>query len=349
MMRKKLFFLFGIMLVLSLAGYTVCRIAKEEKRLYPSGQPGQPGQLRLVTSFYPMYILGRNLVQNAQGTVVENLTEHHTGCLHDYQLTAKDMKLLGEADALLINGAGMELFLEQIYRSYPELAVVTATQGIELLAGVEHHHEHAEHKEYAEHEEHAEHAEHEGHAEHAEHEGHEEHEGNGHVWMDVARYRIQAKQVCDALKKLNASQAEAYETSYSIYDRQLEQLEAEVAALARQTKDIPVVLFHEAYVYFADSLSMEILGVLALDSETVPSAGEIAEIIEEIRYHKSALVLIEEAYASHAKKIEEETDAVIVYLDPLVTGDGALDSYLTGMRKNLDRIRESLSKPGMGW
>ena len=108
MFKKKLGFLLGVMVLLSLAGYLVCRFAGNGKQL------NNDDKFLLVTSFYPMYILAENLTEGMEGVEVLNLTQNQTGCLHDYQLTSRDMKLLAKADAFLINGAGMELFMEKV-------------------------------------------------------------------------------------------------------------------------------------------------------------------------------------------------------------------------------------------
>ena len=50
--------------------------------------------LTVVTSFYPMYIAALNVCDGVEGIHLENLSEPQTGCLHDYQLTPEDMKLL---------------------------------------------------------------------------------------------------------------------------------------------------------------------------------------------------------------------------------------------------------------
>ena len=89
---------------------------------------------------------------------------------------------------------------------------------------------------------------------------------------------------------------------------------------------------------------MEVIAVLSLDEETMPSASEIAKVIEEINYHGSAFIFIEEGYASHADKIVAETSAEVAYLNPLVSGTGEIDSYLIGMEQNLQSIRELVIK-----
>lgn len=319
MFKKKLTFLLCVMLVLSLGGYAVCKMAGGKQ--IESGEK----EVLLVTSFYPMYVLAQNLVPEDGPIVVKNLTENQTGCLHDYQLTAKDMKLLSEADAFVINGAGMELFIESVLTEAEGLLVMDATTGIDLLEGSAHKHDHAHSQEDEVEDETGEH----------------HHEENGHVWMDVARYRVQAANVSEKLQTLFPHYAKEIRTEYEHYDTELEALEAEVHELEAKVQGQHVVLFHDAFAYLADSLSLNVLGSLALDEETVPSAGEIAELIEEIQYHGGAWILMEEAYAVHAEKIVAETGAKVIYLNPLTSSNEDKQSYLDGMRDNLQAIRDA--------
>ncbi len=322
MFKKKLGFLMGVMVLLSLAGYLVCLLAGSGKKF------NKDEDFLLVTSFYPMYILAENLTADVDGISVFNLTENQPGCLHDYQLTSRDMKLLDRADAFLINGAGMELFMEKVWENNPHLPVLDASCEISLLQGGAHHHDHGE----EDHEEEYDEAGHDAHS----------HEENGHVWMDVEKYRIQLNYVKEELKRLLPDQAEQLETAAKAYDEKLKVLSEEITERKEKTVGIPVVIFHEAFAYLADSLDMEVLMMLSLDEETVPSAGEIAEVIEEINYHGTALILIEKEYAAYADKILAETEAEVVYLNPLTTGTGEEDSYLDGMRENIEAIYKVL-------
>lgn len=328
MFKKKLGFLLGVMLFLSVAGYLVCLSADGTKQL------NKKEEFLVVTSFYPMYILAENLTEGVEGVTVSNLTENQTGCLHDYQLTSKDMKLLSTADTFLINGAGMELFVEKVLENCEGLPVIEASHGIALLEGVEHHHAHGDDAHMDE--ELHEHTE-EGALEEDDHEAHS-HAENGHVWLNVELYRKQLHTVNEELQKLLPEQAEQLEMAAKEYNGKLDVLSDDITALQPETAGMPVVIFHEAFAYLADSLDMEVLMALSLDEETVPSAGEIAELIEEIKYHGYALIFIEEAYAEYADKILAETVADVVYLNPLTTGDGAIDGYISGMRKNIEAI-----------
>ena len=123
--------------------------------------------LNIVTSFYPLYISTINITKDIPNVNVTNMTKSQTGCLHDYQLTPQDLKTLENADILVVNGAGMESFLDSIISQYPNLKIINATEGLDLLEDDTHSHDHDEH----DHDEH----------DHDEHD--HDHEYNAHVWV----------------------------------------------------------------------------------------------------------------------------------------------------------------------
>jgi zinc transport system substrate-binding protein len=94
--------------------------------------------LRVVTSFYPVYVAVLNVTAGIPGVEVSNLASPHVGCLHDYQLTAGDVRRLADADLLLVNGAGMEPFLGKVAQQSPKVRVVEVSEGIPLLEGNPH-------------------------------------------------------------------------------------------------------------------------------------------------------------------------------------------------------------------
>ena len=95
---------------------------------------GENDQFTVVTSFYPMYIAALNITDGVDGVKLENLSEPQTGCLHDFQLTPEDMKLLSTADMFIINGGGIESFMSDVAAAYPKLDVVEACADVSLLA-----------------------------------------------------------------------------------------------------------------------------------------------------------------------------------------------------------------------
>lgn len=86
--------------------------------------------LEVLTSFYPMYVSALNVVGDTPGVEVSCLAPPYVGCLHDYSLTAGDMKKLAGADIFIANGAGMETFIGKAVKQSPSLKVIEASKGI---------------------------------------------------------------------------------------------------------------------------------------------------------------------------------------------------------------------------
>jgi len=296
----------------------------------------------VVTSFYPMYIAAMNVIGDAQGVTLKNLSEPQTGCLHDFQLTPADMKLLSTADVFIINGGGIESFMEEIAAQYPDLIILEACEGIELLGGEHDHEESDDHVESDEHDD--AHAEDEVHMEDDEHVHDHAHEENAHAWMSVPAYRMQIKTIAEGLARVDAAQAAAYLANAGIYDSKLEVLQQELEALQVLTKDVSAISFHCAYEYVAEDMKMSIPFCMDLDEERQVSAGEVAEVLEVIEHEQVKYILAEELYAaSMCEMIQKEIDVTVIYLDPLTRGEYDADSYLEGMRENLKLIEKAFS------
>lgn len=298
---------------------------------------GNDEQLTIVTSFYPMYVAVSNLVDGIDGIRVRNLSEPQTGCLHDFQLTPEDMKLLSGADVFVVNGGGIENFISDVATAYPKLQIVQACEGMSLLGSEGHvHEEEEEHDHDAVHEE--LHEEEDGH-------GHDHGEENAHAWMSVASYREQIAHIAEHLADIFPKYGEFITENSKLYDDQLAELQAQQEELRGLVKGQEVILFHEAYAYVAQDYGLEVAMVMDLDEERQVSAGEVAQVLEKIREHGVSMIFAEERYGKEmGDTIQKEVDVDVIYLDTLNRGNYEKDSYLVGMQSNIDLLRQVFIK-----
>ena len=98
---------------------------------------GEKQGLSVITSFYPIYVFTLNVTDGVEGVTVSNLTEPQTGCLHDYALLAKDVKNIEKSDVFIINGGGMEGFLNDV-SSLADTQILDTSKGIEIVDGNPH-------------------------------------------------------------------------------------------------------------------------------------------------------------------------------------------------------------------
>jgi zinc transport system substrate-binding protein len=79
-----------------------------------------------------MYVMALNVVGATPQVRVECMTQPVVGCLHDYQLTPGDLKALATSDVFIVNGAGMEGFIDKAVGQAPHLKVIEASRGMKL-------------------------------------------------------------------------------------------------------------------------------------------------------------------------------------------------------------------------
>jgi zinc transport system substrate-binding protein len=300
----------------------------------------QEGDFSVVTSFYPMYIAAKNVIGDADGVALSNLSEPQTGCLHDYQLTPADMRLLSTADVFIINGGGIESFLSDVAEAYPKLVIFEASEDVELLAETMGHSDHEAESVY-----HSEHA-HDAEVDDTESKVHGDHDHeadtNAHAWMSVASYRVQVATIAEHLAQLDPTNAQIYRTNAAAYDGKLAELQEEQEALREQIAGQPVILFHEAYAYVAQDYGLDAVYCMDLDEERQVSAGEVADILSAIQEDGVEYIFAEESYGKDmGDTVQRESDVRVLYLDTLNRGDGSTDSYLNGMQANIQTIREA--------
>ena len=366
----------GIMFLCILIVCTLAVMAYEHTYEHTAGKTGAAGEmsdasdsakntdeaddmLTVVTSFYPMYIATLNIVDGVKGVRLENLSEPQTGCLHDFQLTPEDMKLLSTADVFVINGGGIESFMSDVAKAYPKLDVVEACEDVALLseddADSDHDHDHDADAESDSDHDHDHDADAESDSDHDhDHEAdtesdsahdHDHGDENAHAWMSVPRYRTMVKTIASHLAQKDEAHAEEYYANAEKYDAKLAKLEKEQDSLKSLTDGQNIVIFHEAYAYVADDFSMNACYLLDLDEERSVSAGEIKQVISAIKDDGVSVILAEELYGkSMGDTVSRETDVHVVYIDPLNRGEYDKDSYLDGMEQNIELIKDAFTK-----
>lgn len=266
-------------------------------------------QYTIVTSFYPMYIAAINVARDIKGVEVLNMTKAQTGCLHDYQLTPQDLKILEQADAFIINGAGMEAFMADVIKQQANLKIIEASQGISLLkdAGGE---------------------------------------DNPHVWVSVTNAIKQVDNIAKQLSLADPVHADQYAQNAKTYTQKLETLKTTMHQELSEIKNKDIVTFHEAFPYFAQEFGLNIAAVIERDPGTAPSPKELEAIIAVIKKSGIKALFVEPQYsAKAAKTISQETGATLYDLDPAVTGIAAADGYddyIEIMNQNLSVLKEAL-------
>ncbi len=80
-----------------------------------------------------------------------------------------------------------------------------------------------------------------------------------------------------------------------------------------------------------------------MDENQTPSAKELAEIITNVKSENIRLLIAaDDASKVLADTIAAETDAEVIILDPVLTGDYSQDRYIEAMEKNTSILKGSV-------
>lgn len=307
MLRKKIGFFIIILIAITLLNGCGSNIGVD-------GQAGSDSSstdkgFTIVTSFYPMYISTINVTKDIPSVKVINMTKPQTGCLHDYQLTPQDLITIGSADAFVINGAGMETFLDEVLKQQANLNIIDASKGIELIKDPSG-------------------------------------EDNPHVWVSISDSIIQVRNIADQLALADPENAAQYKANTDAYILKLEALKEKMHSSLDSITNRDIITFHEAFPYFAKEFNLNIVDVIEREPGTVPSPKELEEIIRIVKDSNVKALFTEPQYpAKAAETIAEETGVKIYPLDPGVTGEtteNSYDDYLNIMENNLRSLEEAL-------
>jgi len=265
--------------------------------------------IKIVASFYPMYIMAKNVAKDVPGVSVQNLTPPLTGCLHDYTVTTNDMKKLADAQVFVANGAGMESFLDKILAGHPNIKIIELAGGIPLIKG-------------------------------AGNEG-----DNPHLWVSISNTIIQVKNLGKAMEEFDPGHKELYVKNTANYVAKLEALRQKMHYELAPYKGRSIITFHEAFPYFAQEFGFNIAAVVEREPGSEPSAKELAETIELIKKSGIVALFSEPQYpSSAAQAIARETGAKVYVLDPAVTGPDDYDAYINIMEKNSAVLKKAFAK-----
>jgi len=259
---------------------------------------------RVVVTLPPLHSLAAGVMA---GVAEPELLLPGGASPHNYSLRPSDMRALVDADLLMWVGEDLETFLlEPLANSAtPHLAVATLAeiQRLPLREGglweVHHHDEDAGHEH-----------------------GHERDHSdwNPHLWLSPANARVMVAALAGQLAELDTANAARYRANASALDARLQALDARLTGQLAPVREVPFLVFHDAYQYFEHHYDLTGAGALTLDPERQPGAARVQEIRQRLTSQDIACVFAEPQFRpALVDRLVADTGVRAGVLDPLGT------------------------------
>lgn len=234
---------------------------------------------------------------------------------HGFDPSAAQLLALANADALVVNGGGLESWLDDaIEASGFDGVLIDASEGIELFGTDDHGHEASAH----EHD--ATGADASADAGHDDHAGHDHGDGNPHIWTDPALAADMVENIAHGLGEVAGVDDAEVEANESAYAAELDALDDWIT---ENVARVPVerrllVTNHDAFTYFVDAYDVTFVGSIipSFDDNAEPSAAEIDDLVEKIRDTGVEAVFSEASISPKAAETIAAESGVTVYSGP---------------------------------
>jgi zinc/manganese transport system substrate-binding protein len=272
-----------------------------------------PEKLPVVATFSILADFARNI--GGERIEVTSLVGPD-GDTHVYQPKPVDAKELGAARLILVNGLGLEGWIDRLIKASGASApVAVATKGINPQQMRE-----------------------EGRA-----------ALDPHAWQSIANAKIYVANIAGALIAADPGGASAYRANADNYLGKLDALDKEVTG---EIAKIPpgrrqIITTHDAFGYFGTAYGFRFIAPEGVSTETEASARDVAKIIRQIKAQKIPAVFLENVTDPRlARSIATESGAKIggtLYSDALSPPGGPAATYIEMMRNNIKELSAALA------
>lgn len=269
-----------------------------------AGRPGAP--LRVLAATFPVWLFTRSVCATVPGVSVELFVPADTGCPHEFSPSPADLRRLAGADAVILNGFGLESFMDAPLRTVGSRAVVIdAGSGIQPLRDAD---------------------------------------GiNPHIFAGPSQAARMVRTIGAGLARLDPAHAAAYAANAGACATRLDALATELARIGEAAPRKGIALQHDALAYLARDAGLTVTAVLEPgDAGGALSAARLAELARLLEREKPLLIAGEPQYPDKAVRLlARETGIAAAQLDPVAAGpaDAPVDYYEHVMQANAEILR----------
>ncbi len=239
--------------------------------------------------------------------------------IHGYQPTPSDLEQAADADLIVENGFGLELWARKFTAAAGDVPTLTLSQGMQPLL--------IEADAYAG-------------------------KPNPHAWMSPQRAMQYVDRLVAGFSQLDPASAEIFASNGEIYKKKLQVLDDELrSSLASIPADRRMLVSCEgAFTYLARDYGMEEAYLWPVNAESEVTPRRMAALINTVKARGVPAIFCESTVSDKAQQEVARASGArfggTFYVDSLSTADGPAPTLLDLQRHNVRLIREGLVPAG---
>ena len=229
----------------------------------------------------------------------------------NYELSPEQMQKIASAKAFFKVGSGLpfeQVWLDRISKLAPQMKIIDCSNGIEIMSGAAHHHDHDIDSE------------------------HEDPQGRDpHIWCSPANSMIMVENITGGLIEIDPKHDQAYRRNAEKYKEQLKTLDTEIRNGFADITNRNFIIFHPAWGYFARDYE---LNQIAIEIEGKdPKAADLQNLVKLADSKNLRTVFASPQFNTEsAKMIAHEINGKVEFIDPLA------EDYIENMRSTAAKL-----------
>ena len=208
------------------------------------------------------------------------------------------MKNLSEGSVILVNGLGLESWLDKFKASIKDLKIVEVSKDVNLLKAEDEDHDHDEHDKHDEHGEHKD----EDHKHDKEEKEHNHGEYDPHIWLSLKNMKTIAKNIYNQVVEMDKENEAFYKENLEKLQVKLDDLDKKYSEQLKNAKIKSVITSHEAFAYLLNDYGLKQIPIENLSSDSEPNLEKVKEVVELAKKEGIKVVFYEELSEN---KVEE--------------------------------------------
>ena len=271
------------------------------------------GKPEVLTTFTVLADLARNVA--GERLKVQSIVKPGSE-IHGYQPTPSDIERASQADLIVENGLGLELWARKFTANAGNIPTLTLSEGIDPLL--------IEEDAYAG-------------------------KPNPHAWMSPQRTMAYVDQLEQAFRRLDPAGAEQFSANAAAYKQQLQDLDDELrSALDAIPAERRVLVSCEgAFTYLARDYGLDEAYLWPVNAESQVTPKRMARLINTVRDRQIPAIFCESTVSDKAQRqVAAESGARFggtFYVDSLSAAEGPAPTLLELQRHNVALLIDGLA------
>ena len=173
--------------------------------------------------------------------------------------------------------------------------------------------------------------------------------GNTHYALDPLNGVIMARTITDALKQLDPSHADTYESRYNDYTKRLRDLTKELQEKLKPYAGTQVATYHRAWPYFLERFGLVAVAEVEPKPGIAPGPQHLQQCIETMKANHARVVIVETYNKkSNADFVADHVNGKAVVLSMEVHGLPEIKTYEDLFRVDVQRLVDAFDELGLG-